>query len=451
MDADAVEEAWLSGALSEALAGAHGAWLRGRSAEQAQVVRAIVAQALEQYAAPSARNKEAFHTAWCARANETPDVVTSAWLASTVKHQLSVDADYFGLLRDDYAETKYRALFERVALLRERAWHPTIAASMVELVVAAPYSVGTPNGAETIYGPMLELAVEIGDVSQLPALEELLARPRASRSSIREYLAVALPEAIAQLRRVEVRLKPSQRQAWAALAARTQRPAPSNDHDGPALLEQVWREPDRLEHRLVYADWLTERGDPRGEFIALQVAAASGDQKAARQASALQRQHQSTWLGELDRVLTHVVFERGFLGACALAQNAAATEAVWARACNDPALQTVRRLEKGRGNSQHHAAFACSPMLRNLRALEIPAWPTLDRLLVGPPRRIETLVLLHPPRPEHLTALAKSQALPRLTKLIVVGGDGTLASRLERAKLTHLSLEVVQHHAQARF
>src|SRR5262245_36198782 len=36
-----------------------------------------------------------------------------------------------------------------------------------------------------------------------------------------------------------------------------------------AFLKAIRGEPDELAHRLVYADWLEERGDPRAEFVRL--------------------------------------------------------------------------------------------------------------------------------------------------------------------------------------
>ena len=37
--------------------------------------------------------------------------------------------------------------------------------------------------------------------------------------------------------------------------------------DEDELLEAICAEPDRDEPRIVYADWLEQQGDPRGEFI----------------------------------------------------------------------------------------------------------------------------------------------------------------------------------------
>jgi uncharacterized protein (TIGR02996 family) len=52
-------------------------------------------------------------------------------------------------------------------------------------------------------------------------------------------------------------------------------PPPTNvplDASGRQLFDAVLRDPEDIEARLVFSDWLTEHGDPRGEFIQLQCA-----------------------------------------------------------------------------------------------------------------------------------------------------------------------------------
>jgi uncharacterized protein (TIGR02996 family) len=82
------------------------------------------------------------------------------------------------------------------------------------------------------------------------------------------------------------------------------------------LLTAIFAEPQIDEHRRVYADWLCTRGDPRGEFIALQLAEHDGlaTKLTRERARELTRMHAKTWLGPLDHVLDRksVVFERGF-------------------------------------------------------------------------------------------------------------------------------------------
>ena len=71
--------------------------------------------------------------------------------------------------------------------------------------------------------------------------------------------------------------------------------------------------------RLIYADYLEERGDPRGEFIRTQVELSQTlDDNPRRQElldreSKLLKKHQCDWLGSLDEELIQWDFRRGFL------------------------------------------------------------------------------------------------------------------------------------------
>jgi uncharacterized protein (TIGR02996 family) len=56
-----------------------------------------------------------------------------------------------------------------------------------------------------------------------------------------------------------------------------------------ALLDDIHARPDDDRPRLVYADWLLEQGDPRGELIQLQIAGH------AAEADALLRRHRAAW------------------------------------------------------------------------------------------------------------------------------------------------------------
>jgi uncharacterized protein (TIGR02996 family) len=72
------------------------------------------------------------------------------------------------------------------------------------------------------------------------------------------------------------------------------------------LLAAIYADPDDDHPRAVYADLLQQRGDPRGELIALQLA--------GKDASELLRTHADTWLGVLAPyvVVEECTFERGF-------------------------------------------------------------------------------------------------------------------------------------------
>src|SRR5215211_5846586 len=85
-----------------------------------------------------------------------------------------------------------------------------------------------------------------------------------------------------------------------------------------ALLEAVCADPAADGPRLIYADWLDERGDPRGEFIRLQCALArlpTAD-PVARKLNArlgLFGRHLSTWEAPLKAIVGGMEWARGFV------------------------------------------------------------------------------------------------------------------------------------------
>ena len=84
-----------------------------------------------------------------------------------------------------------------------------------------------------------------------------------------------------------------------------------------ALLAEIYANPGDDAPRLVYADVLTAQGDPRGEFIVLQIERDNGE-PGARELELLKK-HGKTWLGDLAPVLSWgkgyatTTFRRGFV------------------------------------------------------------------------------------------------------------------------------------------
>jgi uncharacterized protein (TIGR02996 family) len=90
-------------------------------------------------------------------------------------------------------------------------------------------------------------------------------------------------------------------------------------------IDQIRAAPDDDGPRLVFADWLMQRGDPRGEFIAAQCTierleregpddAAEEVRRLRRRAGAIFKQHQAMWLAPLRAVLgAHYVHHRGLV------------------------------------------------------------------------------------------------------------------------------------------
>ena len=121
------------------------------------------------------------------------------------------------------------------------------------------------------------------------------------------------------------------------------------------FLREIWATPADDGPRAVFADWLSERGDPRGEFIALQLARhrRTADAAALRRERALVAAHGRAWMGPLEPAIAKspiVLFERGFLHRA---------EVSWRRLgalpqlTRHPAWSTVReyKLDYGAGSS----------------------------------------------------------------------------------------------------
>jgi len=88
--------------------------------------------------------------------------------------------------------------------------------------------------------------------------------------------------------------------------------------DPAELFAEVYARPDDDDARAVLSDLLQQLGDPRGEYIALQLARAGTDQKRTPRERALEETWGRKWLGALEPALLAggIVFERGFLARC---------------------------------------------------------------------------------------------------------------------------------------
>jgi uncharacterized protein (TIGR02996 family) len=139
---------------------------------------------------------------------------------------------------------------------------------------------------------------------------------------------------------------------------------PVND----ALLAAVYAAPNDRQLRAVVADALLERGDPRGELIALQLAQAAHAEPTARERELLGR-YERRWLGGLAAVAWpgSVRFDGGFVIALELKRDASAiaeamTAAQWA-------TLRVLRLPRGRLAEASLRGLLARPALAGVRRL----------------------------------------------------------------------------------
>jgi len=173
----------------------------------------------------------------------------------------------------------------------------------------------------------------------------------------------------------------------------------SDDEIRRALLADILANPDDDAPRLVFADWLTERGDPRGELISLQCAAqhATGGVLArhVNRASALLERHGEAWVGEIRQIVRGVELKRGFVA------SINATGSVFAKCGALFEQEPIEELRVIKPSARDLATIAKAPHLAKLRALVM-----LD------PARIETEA--------HVQALGALLCSPRLSTLRVL-------------------------------
>jgi len=83
-------------------------------------------------------------------------------------------------------------------------------------------------------------------------------------------------------------------------------PALPDDPKHRELLAALWANPDSDEARLVYADFLLERGDPRGEYIQAVL-------KSWSTATTLFRKHEKEWIAPIRPYIRSWSWSRGFV------------------------------------------------------------------------------------------------------------------------------------------
>ena len=92
---------------------------------------------------------------------------------------------------------------------------------------------------------------------------------------------------------------------------------------GSELEAAIVRDPDDLDAYAVYGDWLAEQGDPRGELIATQLAAAAGDAELKRAALRVFAKHREIFVGKLGSMITADAFtwRAGFIERAVLSHD----------------------------------------------------------------------------------------------------------------------------------
>ncbi|MCA9670578.1 MAG: TIGR02996 domain-containing protein [Myxococcales bacterium] len=282
------------------------AWRACRDARIAALIEASDARVAPLLAPLDTRAGElAYHEAWVRLAS--------------AERALDVPRLLPGLFRRPLGQHFVR----RVEQIAERPDDPRIAAALAQMVLEPP---ATSRSIWYAWHVIIERLVAISDPSTVAPLRARLAEPK-GESLFWPMLYEKIEQALAALPGEPPPLSSAARaaldEATSALAAmpaaradELAAPAAAPASDLDALLAAVYADPASDEARRVYADALSERGDPHAELIQLQLAPPSAEAEA--RAEALLAEHGERWLGPLRAALepSETRFERGFLARC---------------------------------------------------------------------------------------------------------------------------------------
>jgi uncharacterized protein (TIGR02996 family) len=202
-----------------------------------------------------------------------------------------------------------------------------------------------------------------------------------------------------------------------------------------AYFQAVYDSPNDPAAKLVLADVLQERSDPRGELIALQLQPTRPKRIELRLEKLLER-HRAEFLGPLNNVVKAEgqVWEHGFLVECRATLDGSTVHV--------PAWATVRKLALVGNAASLPTELAC-PHMRGLRELTNVDLQGLHVLFQSPtPSPLQALVIDGPGEAGDWPAFAidlvrEAKMLPRLTRL------GLRFWRFEPEQLTWLWLAPV--------
>ena len=342
-------------ALDDALA----VWRATRAAPIADAIDALTETALAGWEPPAPRTNQAFHAAWLAAVADTAE---RDWAARTILSRLPGNT----------GDQRAAACCERLTALCAAPPDPRVGRAIVELI-----------------GQQLQILRYSDVLDAIVAAFEVHGDDRTAAVA-RNRLDTADPTDAAMIHRALAVQPAAERAATPGelerFADRRARP-PVATAQVDALVREVRAHPDADDARLVLADALLAHGDPRGEFIALQLAGPSDDRRLDR-IDQLLREYGKRWLGTLREITFRARFERGFVARLELNGRWTATEKGWAQHVVDPMLATIEDLVPGRSVGPIYARFVTSSAMTALRRIEVFDAPTLDALRETPARLV---------------------------------------------------------------
>jgi uncharacterized protein (TIGR02996 family) len=256
-------------------------------------------------------------------------------------------------------------VIDRFAAMCDWPDDPRMSALLASWLIEAPYRwdpIEHADASQVFYRGVAERLARLGDVRVLGELRACMRSPRAPTATLRRLQQEVLPAMIASLE---------------ARAPVEHAKAPKGDEQ--PLWRAIAERPADLAARGVLADFLLERGDPRGELIALQLGGKSADQKA----KALIRKHWNAWLGDVALVANRngTKLVNGMLEVVRVG-TPRTPEWAFTRVHGHRELATVHTLLSGHVRPEHFAAFAADRSMP-LVTLGVDAPETIDALALA--------------------------------------------------------------------
>jgi uncharacterized protein (TIGR02996 family) len=293
----------------------------------------------------------------------------------------------------------WQGTLQQVALLARFDRDPRVAAVLTELVAKPPY---TSNASVKLWQRVFDELLRIADPRTLqrlaPLVEDYSERfvdGYKARDWVGPKFALLVQQLTARCGAGQPALEGEALASWRRLHGRLcgRRSEAIAGAEANELLEQIYAAPDDDQLRAVYADRLTELGDPRGELIVLQLQ--KEREPLSRKQQAREREligkWGREWLGELDPALLKgdLEYRRGFpaAGRVELRGERAAEQLI-----GHPGWSTFESIELR--YPWHGDELITHPVFRGLRELRGSGCGLAVRLChADPPRALRLLQL----------------------------------------------------------